>query len=113
MGGAVNLRTGPICSVGFLLYRAVQDVWDVFECYIAGKPNKGGIKVERTPWCDTELNQDKVQPECCLSFPLFSQLVFSFLFSPHQFLLPTFVTYNLFSSSCCFFASYLPNCNSM
>jgi len=35
-----------------------QDVWDVFECYIAGKPNKGGIKVERTPWCDTELNQE-------------------------------------------------------
>jgi len=35
-----------------------QDVWDVFESYIGGKPNKKGVMVKRTPWCDSELNQE-------------------------------------------------------
>jgi len=35
-----------------------QDVWNVFENYIGGKPNKDGVMVQRTPWCDSELNQE-------------------------------------------------------
>jgi len=35
-----------------------QDVWDVFESYIGAKPNKKGVMVKRTPWCDSELNQE-------------------------------------------------------
>jgi len=35
-----------------------QDVWNVFENYIGGKPNKNGAMVQRTPWCDSELNKE-------------------------------------------------------
>jgi len=35
-----------------------QDVWNVFENYICGKPNKKGVKIERTPWCDSELSKE-------------------------------------------------------
>lgn len=35
-----------------------QDVWNVFENYICGKPNKDGVMVQRTPWCDSELNPE-------------------------------------------------------
>jgi len=38
--------------------RSEQDVWDVFENYIGGKPNKAGVMVQRTPWCDSELSQE-------------------------------------------------------
>lgn len=32
-----------------------KDVWNVFYCYLTGKPNKKGIKVTRMPWDDSEL----------------------------------------------------------
>jgi len=35
-----------------------QDVWNVFENYIGGKPNKDGVMVQRTPWCDSELSPE-------------------------------------------------------
>lgn len=35
-----------------------QDVWDVFTNYVTGENNKNGIKVEKTPWCDDELNKE-------------------------------------------------------
>jgi len=35
-----------------------QDVWDVFDCYIAKKPNKAGVMVTRTAWCDGEFSQE-------------------------------------------------------
>merc|ERR1712128_186561 len=35
-----------------------QDVWNVFENYIGGKPNKDGLMVQRTPWCDSELSPE-------------------------------------------------------
>lgn len=35
-----------------------QDVWDVFDCYIAKKPNKSGVMVTRTAWCDDEFSKE-------------------------------------------------------
>jgi len=35
-----------------------KDVWNVFENYIGGKPNKSGVMVQRTPWCDSELSPE-------------------------------------------------------
>jgi len=35
-----------------------QDVWDVFDAYIAKKPNKAGVMVTRTAWCDGEFSQE-------------------------------------------------------
>jgi len=35
-----------------------QDVWNVFDCYIGKKPNKSGVKVERTPWCDGNMSEE-------------------------------------------------------
>jgi len=35
-----------------------QDVWDVFDSYIAKTPNKNGINVTRTAWCDGEFSQE-------------------------------------------------------
>jgi len=35
-----------------------QDVWDVFGNYIAQKVNRAGVKVERTPWCDTNMSKE-------------------------------------------------------
>jgi len=35
-----------------------EDVWEVFTKYISGEPNKNGIKITRTPWCDEELNEE-------------------------------------------------------
>jgi methylenetetrahydrofolate reductase (NADPH) len=35
-----------------------QDVWNVFDNYIGKKANECGVKVERTPWSDGEINQE-------------------------------------------------------
>lgn len=35
-----------------------QDVFDLFESYIAGKANKNGVKVTRIPWDDDELSPE-------------------------------------------------------
>lgn len=35
-----------------------EDVWDVFTNYITGERNSKGIMINKTPWCDEELNAE-------------------------------------------------------
>ncbi|CAF0845192.1 unnamed protein product [Brachionus calyciflorus] len=31
------------------------DIWEVFECFVAGKQNKNGVKITNFPWCEEGL----------------------------------------------------------
>ncbi|XP_023243844.1 methylenetetrahydrofolate reductase-like [Centruroides sculpturatus] len=35
-----------------------EDIWDIFYCYLTGKPNKDGFMVTQTPWNDSELSAE-------------------------------------------------------
>ena len=37
---------------------SVEDVWNIFYCYLSGQPNKSGIKVTKMPWNDENLSSE-------------------------------------------------------